>query len=68
MSEAIDISGPTRALCDAFGLEYDCVNKIVLEPKSASVTHYRLNESGKKFVDPETNEGAAETVHFEVRT
>lgn len=70
MNDVIDIHEHVEAICEALGLEYVAVGRLVIDPGAVSVTAkvYRLSERGHLFVDADTNDPVLEWKHFKVRT
>jgi len=67
MSNPIDISAETFALCDKLGLDPRDTGEIILTPNKLTASVFLKNENGK-YIDPATNQPAAKTVEFEVST
>lgn len=64
----IDIHDPIYELANRLGLEPNDVREITFRPRSVTATVYPLNDQGSKYVNPDTNDPATETLEFEVTT
>lgn len=65
-----NISDEVTQICQKLGLYPSNVARIDIHPAElrAEIVVFELDDQGKKYVDPETNEGARRTEVFRVRT
>jgi hypothetical protein len=52
---------------ERLGFEPNMVREFTMNPSDVTVTLYKSNERGSKYVDLETGEPAVETLKFKVR-
>ena len=69
IGERIDISAVIDELCSLLGLDKTTVARLEFEPTTVVATVLKLNENGRKYVDPDDPSRPAQEIRmFRVRT
>lgn len=64
----INISEPLQQICHLLNLRYDQILELTLQPLDATAVICLLNEEGNKYIDPDTDDVAKQTLTFQITT